>query len=149
MSSDELTRTVETLFSPGDVVELRTFKDGAPSSGYFDNHQQLVEAAEKYDRKGYDVYVTLNRLRRELLHRRTNTVERAKRGESTADGDVERRLWVFIDADPERVSGISATDAEKEQSRLRVLEIQAFLDERGGGAASSATRATATTCSTR
>jgi hypothetical protein len=133
MSSGELTRTVETLFSPDDVVELRTFKNGAPSSGFFDDPEKLVEAAVKYDRKGYEVYVTLNRLRRELLHRRTNTAERAKRGEGTADGDVERRLWVFIDADPERVSGISATDAEKEQSRLRVLEIQAFLAERGWG----------------
>ena len=55
MSSDELTRTVEILFSPGDVVELRTFKEGRTYSGYFEDRGKLVHAACKQDERGHDV----------------------------------------------------------------------------------------------
>jgi hypothetical protein len=75
MSGDELARTVETLFSPGDVVELRTFKDGRTYSGYFDNHQELAKAAAKHDERGHDVYMTLNKLPGEIAYRRYNRVE--------------------------------------------------------------------------
>src|SRR5215212_644645 len=117
--SKELARTVETLFEPGDVVELRMFKDGAISLGFFDDHEKLIELAEKYDEKGYEVYVTLNRLKPELLLRkgRSNKAARAGKGDGASDGDVAWRRWLFIDADPERVSGISSTDAEKQQAQ--------------------------------
>src|SRR5215217_3828037 len=127
MSSAELTRTVETLFSPDDVVELRTFKDGT-HSGYFDDHEKLVKEATKHDERGHDVYVTINKLPKELAYRRYNRVDRMKtRDASTADNDVERRTYLFIDADCKRVSGISSTDEEKEKSRDKILEIRAYL----------------------
>src|SRR5215207_11736816 len=132
MSSAELTRTVETLHSPGAVVELRTCKDGATFSGYFDNHQELVKAAAKHDERGHDVYITLNKLPEEIAYRRYNRVDRLKgRDVSTSDKDVERRTYLFIDADCERVSGISSTDEEKSKSREKVLEIRAYLRDRG------------------
>ncbi len=133
MSSAELTRTVETLFSPGDVVELRTFKDGATFSGYFDDHEELVKAAARHDERGHDVYITLNRLPEEISYRRYNRVERIKgRGEPlTSDNDVERRTYLFIDADCKRVAGISSTDEEKRKSREKVLEIRDYLSEQG------------------
>ena len=118
--TDELLRTVETLFSSGDVVELRMFKDGAISLGFFDDFEKLIETAEKHDGIGYEVYVTLNQLKPELLLRkgRSNNVARAGRGDGAKDSDVVRRRWLFIDADPERVSGISSTDAEKQQATI-------------------------------
>src|SRR5215210_30943 len=132
MSSAELTRTVETLFSPGDVVELRTFKDGATFSGYFDNHQELVKAAAKHDARGHDVYITLNKLPEEIAYRRYNRNDRMKgRDASTSDKDVERRTFLFIDADCERVAGISSTDEEKHKSREKVLEIRDYLRAQG------------------
>ena len=132
MSSVELARTVETLYSPEDVVEIRTLKDGATFSGYFDDHQKLVKAAAKYDERGHDVYITLNRLPEEIAYRRYNRVDRMKgRDASTSDKDVERRTYLFIDADCERVSGISSTDEEKHKSRKKVLEIRAYLSAQG------------------
>src|SRR5215212_9273269 len=132
MSSDELTRSIETLFSPGDVVELRTFKDGTTYSGYFDNHQELVKAAAKSDERGHDVYITLNRLPEEIAYRRYNRNDRMKgRDASTSDKDVERRTFLFIDADCERVAGISSTDEEKHKSREKVLEIRDYLRAQG------------------
>src|SRR5215211_3324350 len=132
MSSDELTRTVEILFSPGDVIELRTFKDGATYSGYFDNHQELISAGGKHDERGHDVYITLNRLPEEIAYRRYNRVDRMKgRYASTSDKDVERRTYLFIDADCERVSGISSTDEEKRKSREKAREIRDHLRGQG------------------
>src|SRR5215218_5120945 len=132
MSSAELARTVEILFSPGDVIELRTFKDGATYSGYFDNHQELISAGGKHDERGHDVYITLNRLPEEIAYRRYNRVARMKgRDASTSDKDVERRTYLFIDADCERVSGISSTDEEKRKSREKAREIRDHLRGQG------------------
>jgi len=132
MSSAELARTVEILFSPGDVIELRTFKDGATYSGYFDNHQELISAGGKHDERGHDVYITLNRLPEEIAYRRYNRVDRMKgRDASTSDKDVERRTYLFIDADCERVSGISSTDEEKRKSREKGREIRDHLRGQG------------------
>src|SRR5215218_648209 len=132
MSSAELARTVEILFSPGDVIELRTFKDGATYSGYFDNHQELISAGGKHDARGHDVYITLNKLPEEIAYRRYNRIDRLKgRDASTSDKDVERRAYLFIDADCERVSGISSTDEEKQKSRQKVLEIRDYLKGQG------------------
>src|SRR5215218_2256519 len=129
--SKELARTIDILFSPGDVVELRTFK-GATFSGYFDDHDKLVSAAAKHDERGHDVYITLNELPKEIAYRRYNRVERMTgRDQSTSDGDVGRRVYLFIDADCERVSGISSTDEEKRKSRAKVLETRAYLRGQG------------------
>jgi hypothetical protein len=129
--STELARTIDILFSPGDVVELRTFK-GATFSGYFDDHDKLVSAAAKHDERGHDVYITLNELPKEIAYRRYNRVERMTgRDQSTSDGDVGRRVYLFIDADCERVSGISSTDEEKRKSRAKVLETRAYLRGQG------------------
>ena len=132
MSSDEIARSVEILFSPGDVVELRTFKDGTTFSGYFDDHQELAKAAAKHDERGHDVYITLNKLPEEIAYRRYNRIDRMKgRDASTSDKDVERRTFLFIDADCERVAGISSTNEEKQRSRAKVGEIRDYLRAQG------------------
>ena len=132
MSSHELARTVEILFSPDDVVELRTFKDGRTYSGYFNDRQELVNAATKHDQRGHDVYMTLNKLPDEIAYRRYNRVEQIKgRDPLTSDGDVERRRYLFLDTDPKRVSGISSTNEEKQKSREKVLEVREHLRTQG------------------
>src|SRR5215210_2658775 len=132
MSSDEIARTVETLFSPGDVVELRTFKDGKTYSGYFKDRGKLAEAASKYDERGHDVYMTLNKLPEEIAYRRYNRADHIRgREQTTSDGDVERRRYLFIDADCERVSGISSTNEEKQKSRAKVQEMRDYLGTQG------------------
>jgi len=135
-----LSLTVETLFEPGDIVELRMFKKikGATRpvicSGFFTDFEKLIEAAEAYDADGYEINVTLNKLKPENFEgRRLNVVGPAKFGEGASDDDVARRRWLFIDADPKRPSGISSTDAEKAQARFRALEVQDFLEKQGWG----------------
>ena len=50
---------------------------------------------------------------------------------SASDLDVEKRNWMLIDIDPQRPSGVSATDAEKEQARRVSLDICSHLTDRG------------------
>ena len=129
---DELTRTVQSLFDAGDVIELRTFGGGATFSGYFDNHDKLIREAARYDQLGHDVYITLNELPEQISYRRYNRVDKIKgRDRITSDNDVKRRRFLFIDLGPERVSGISSTDEEKRRSFGMVLEVRGFLEELG------------------
>jgi hypothetical protein len=130
--SEELSRTVEKLFESGDVVELRCFGDGVTYSGYYDDFEKLTEEAANQDRRGRDVYMTLNELKPELLYRRKNRMERMKgRDAATSDGDIKRRRYVFFDFDCKRSSSISSTDEEKLESRKRMLEALTWLKAMG------------------
>ena len=131
-ATSALTHTIETLFDAGDVIELRTFKDGATFSGYYDDHDELIKQAAKRDELGHDVYITFNKLPKEIAYRRYNRIDRIKgREPTTSDKDIQRRTFIFIDADCERISGISSTNEEKHKSREKVLEIRATLTKLG------------------
>jgi hypothetical protein len=130
--TQELRRTVTALFGADDVVELRAFLNGVTFSGYFDDHDELIRRAASYDERGADVYVTLNELPKDILFRRYNRTEQIKgRAVTTSDNDVERRRSLFIDADCERVSGVSSTHEEKRKSQEKVLEIRSHLRGQG------------------
>ena len=123
-------RAVETLSSPGDVIELRPLKNGTTAAGYFDNAEALDREATKLDEQGYITYVTLNPVESALLARAENKVRRPLR-ETTSDRDVLRRRRLLVDADPVLPAGISSTDEEKEAALQRAREVYAYLKERG------------------
>ncbi len=131
-SAAELPKTLGALFNDNAVIELRTFKDGATFSGYFDNHAELVKHAARHDERGHDVYITLNELLDDLAYRRYNRIDRIKgREATTSDKDIKRRRYLFVDADPKRPSGISSTDEEKSRSKDLILEIRKHLNGLG------------------
>src|SRR5947209_4357848 len=70
--AEELNRALGVLFELGVVVELRAFKGRETISGYFDDHAALTHEAEKFDERGYSVYVTLNEVDPALLARASN-----------------------------------------------------------------------------
>jgi hypothetical protein len=97
---------------PGQVVEVRILNTAKQTvSGYFDDMAKAARAALLWSGKAPAVYFTLNKIKPDLLARANNRlVERAKN--TTADADVVRRRWLFIDFDPKRPAGISSTEAE-------------------------------------
>ncbi len=105
---------LDALFAPGAVVELRILNTprAGTVSGYYDDHDRLArDAAALQRRHGCSVYATVNPPKRELLARAANrAVERARA--TTADTDIAQRRWFFVDLDPRRPAGLSATDAE-------------------------------------
>src|ERR687890_454800 len=120
-------RTLEVIFQPGAVVELRAFKGRETVSGYFEDHKALASEADKLEDKGYSVYVTLNDVDTALLARASNRARKIYKEPTTSDNDIVRRCWLPLDSDPARPSGVSATDAEKKAARRRAMEVREFL----------------------
>ncbi len=76
------------------------------------------------------VYITLNPVNPDLLARAVNRVkDRAKA--TTADKDILRRVWLPIDIDPRRPSGISSNDAEHQAALKKAQQIKKALTEEG------------------
>ena len=136
--SQTITEAVRLIVDEGNVTELRALDAtvvgglGQPRIhvGYFDNPEALAEAVATI-RTAKGIYITPNPVDSALLARANNRLKRAGRGEATADGDIRRRRWLLIDADPRRPSGISSTDVEHKQAIDSVYAIAACLKERG------------------
>lgn len=133
----EITRQMRFLVEPGQVVELRALavktNYGRPhvESGFFDyDHlEDMARAAVQITRRAKGVYYTLNPLRRDLLARRCNRIDRAEEGELAQDVHVLRRRWLLVDADPVRDPYISATDQEKANAWTTVLAVRDYLSK--------------------
>jgi hypothetical protein len=129
--AQEIARTVDLLFGPVDVVEVRVPNTGREGtvSGYFQDHAALAKclAARNGDPA---VYVTLNPVVPALLARCANRLKsRAKT--TTSDHDIAARHWLLIDCDPVRPAEISSTDAEHEAALARARDIRMVLAEEG------------------
>ena len=128
--SAEIRRALALLHAPGEVFEIRAFGGRLKRAlfGYFDDRAEAVRAALDCVRSGAEgVYVTLNPVNRTLLARANNKVIDAKSKASTADEDITRRRWLFIDLDAVRPSGISSTDAEHQAALNKARKIAAWL----------------------
>jgi hypothetical protein len=123
----EILHTIEILFEPRMVVELRAFKGRETVSGYYDDHALLAHEAGRLEERGYSVYVTLNEVDPALLARASNRARKVYKEPTTSDNDIVRRRWLPLDFDPVRPSGVSATDAEKKAARQRAIEVRGFL----------------------
>jgi len=129
-------RSLELLRQPGDVFEIRALD--VPSgryrntaSGYFNDLDKAARFVRDYDEKGASgVYVTLNPVSPALLARANNRmVDRPKA--TTQDAEILRRQGLFIDIDPERPSGIAATDTERQTASELAGEIEDLLRSEG------------------
>ncbi|MED1561531.1 hypothetical protein AJ85_17080 [Alkalihalobacillus alcalophilus ATCC 27647 = CGMCC 1.3604] len=126
----ELLSTLEKLKKDNEVIEVRILKtDKGTISGYFDDHDSLVQAVKKYIGK-YDIYITLNPVKKELLARCKNRLQTYAKT-SSQDGDIERIQKILIDIDPMRASGISSSEDEKKSALELVKKIRKDLMEEG------------------
>ena len=121
---------------PGDVLEVRIPKPfdrrHGTISGYFDDVEAFVAAVRAYvvDVQAPGVYVTVNQVNPALLARAPNQLlDHAEH--TTSDRDILRRRFLFIDVDPVRPTGISATDAERAAALDATDAIIAYLSELG------------------
>ncbi len=122
---------LKALRSVGEIVEVRALKVGGRKridSGYFDSMESAAEHAIRCDviDKPSGVYVTLNPVMDALLSRAANRIKEWSE-HTSADNHIISRRWLFIDIDPERVSDVSATDAEHEAARDRAYAVNDWL----------------------
>lgn len=104
------------LFDPADVIELRAIHKSSGKrrridSGYFDHAHwgDLAEHAERLNRCGAAVYVTLNPVDPHLLSRYCNRIEE-RAAQTTGDKNIVRRRWLLVDLDPQRPTDTGATE---------------------------------------
>ncbi|MGZ4926350.1 MAG: DNA primase family protein, partial [Halobacteriota archaeon] len=133
----EITKTLSTLFSDGDVIELRILSNGRVGSGYYTDRQALIDEVIRLEARknaNYQYYITLNELMPDVQHRRSGLKWGAEAHPTTTDADVIRRRWLLLDFDPERATGISATDEEKARAYAAMKLVRTWLAEHGFGA---------------
>lgn len=118
------------MHGPGEVFEVRLLgSDRGTVAGYFDSADEAAEAIMPWDGRVEGVYHTLNPCDPALLSRSKNRLrEYIKKGALTTDKDIRRRRWLPIDIDPERPSGISATDGEVRAAGRVARRIKAHLE---------------------
>lgn len=131
--------SLRLLFEPGDVFEIRILDAERPGyrrphieSGYFDyDHIADVPQTLAEITTAMGIYITMNPVNPALLARSANRLKTARRNDTTSDTDILRRRWFLIDIDPERPSGISATDTEKQLALEKAMEIRDGLTSMG------------------
>ena len=122
-------KSIELLTGRGTgYFEIRILKTKVGTiSGYYDmaHIDTAIVDIRQYDGK-YNIYITLNDFDPALLNRSRNILElRAKT--TTSNNDITRRKWLLIDFDPNRPSGISATNAEKNAAFVRMIDVYEIL----------------------
>jgi len=125
-------QTATTLFRPGTVAELRilnTLRNGTVS-GYFNDLQAFVQAAEQWSGRAPAVYATLNPCNPALLARAANRLKDRVRT-TTSDSDIVHRYWFPLDFDPMRPADISSNDTEHATALQRAEACAAWLRSRG------------------
>jgi len=104
---------------------LRWF--GKTASGYFNSRDAFSAATGRTSgQDAVGVYMSLNPVNTALLGRGFNKIV-DNIDTSTSDQDVVALRRLLIDVDPERPSGISASDEEQARALVRRDEIWAFL----------------------
>jgi hypothetical protein len=126
-----ISKGISALHTPGKVVEVRVPKNQTSPTlaGWFDDPVKMAAALAELDGKHPAIYYTLNSCTPALLARCTNKIQPAKA--STAKGDITRRDWLLVDADPVRPAGISSTDAEKEAALDTLRKVVSHLSDAG------------------
>ena len=103
--------------------------------GYYDNrhYDKLVDDIQPYERdsetKG--IYTTIQRCDPALLARASNRLKTAGDNSTTSDGNITHFSVFPIDVDSGCASGISATDAELDASKLIAADVAKKLSELG------------------
>ena len=126
--AEVIRKALGVVLEPGSVAELRVLKTGNTQtvSGYFDDYDELAEAAAEWSGRAPGVYITLNPVLPALLARSFNRAKSWVKN-TTTDNQIVRRRWLPLDFDAVRPSGISSTDAEHEAALERAEECRDWL----------------------
>ncbi|AMV37382.1 hypothetical protein [Planctomyces sp. SH-PL62] len=81
---------------------------GSTLAGWYDDLARLARHAGRL--VAVSGYVTINPVRRDLLARSDNRLDRSRH--TTKDDDVTALRWMYLDIDPKRPADMSSTDEE-------------------------------------
>jgi hypothetical protein len=128
----EVKQALTALVDPGEVVELRILGETnkGVQSGYFKDRELMAKNALAHSGKAKGIYFTINPAITALLARAENKLkERAE--VTTADKDIHKRVYLPVDLDAVRPSGISSTKAQHEAAIQRAHTVAEYLSLQG------------------
>lgn len=128
VNAAEVRKTLAILKSDNKPFEIRILNSDkkATLSGYFDNADTLLQAFETVDLRNTNIYITLNELK-PGADQRIQRDHFIKSATTTSDNDIAGYRWLFIDVDPERLSGISSSDAELAAAKVVASKVYEYL----------------------
>ncbi len=115
---------------PDEVLELTVL---VPGRGPWVAHATSCESMIRLCREGgritggSGVYVVANKVAPEIVARDHPDEWHPARNGRASDSDIECRRVVYVDIDPSRPKGISATDEEKSAARRVAQDVERFL----------------------
>lgn len=115
-----------------DLTEIRLIGNGKgkTGSGYFTDAKTLVNAIKDYGRD-YNIYFTINKIKDDCYGRIQKDQICINPSNTTSDGDILARDWVFIDLDSKRTSGTCASDEEVQYTTKKANAVYKFLLDSG------------------
>lgn len=129
-SASDIRKTLDLLFDPNQVIELRLiWPNGYIDAGYFNDHEKLIKTALAYNGKAAQ-YVTANQIDPSLIARYNNRIEKKPKS-TTADKDVLLRRWLPFEFDPIRPAGIPSSDTEHAEAHKRARDCRDWLTSNG------------------
>ncbi len=130
MIDEKQIRLAIDLIKNNGLVEVRVMGSGKFDiySGYFKNVDNLINEVKRFDKE--NIYFVLNEID-DACYSREQQERIQKSKNTTSDGDIIGRTWIFVDIDAERPSGVGATEEEKDKSRLVGHKVYKFLRDIG------------------
>ena len=126
MDFDEI-RKWHSIFKPNnELFEIRVLGDKTYSA-YFTDIEEAIKQLPKYDNS--QIYFTVNKVNDACASRKQFNNFMLVQGTATSKNDITRRLFIPIDIDVERPSGICSTNEEKEYAHQKALAVFRFLKE--------------------
>ncbi len=126
-------RTIEAYNLQDRVFELRILNPKVGRgilSGYYDNPVAAFNDIKGRWKKE-TIYVSLQKLDKAVIARSCNRLTYAKN--TTSEKDVKAYIFLHIDIDPIRPSGIQATKEERAFAKKKIKDVISFLKEFGFG----------------
>ena len=125
---EKIRQTIGTLFRPESVFEVRIIRNGRKGgiSGYFKNADDLLKAFDTVDLRNTNVYVTPQELD-EACYDMAQQNRFIDGAQTTNDTDVKNYIWLFIDLDPKRKSGLSSTDEQRDAAFKMATRVVNYL----------------------
>ena len=129
----EVKRAIQSLHPDGELFEIRILGGGVTFSGYFKDADAVIDALANINLYGLNVYITLNQIKDDCFSRKQSQriIKNAK--PTTSDDVITRYLYLFIDLDPARISGVSSTEDELKLSFDLAKKICTYMQELGAG----------------
>ncbi len=129
MNREQSIRATFDIFKPEGVIEVRSMT-GYTFSGYFRDREKLVAELARHDDKTW--YFVMNEINDGCYSREQNERVLSKKGlKTTGDNEITAIKWILIDADPERATGVSSTDAEKAKAKETIKRVYKYLRQEG------------------